>query len=433
MEAPIFIGELEITEPINDVTLPVRKEGLAYQGARLLVRMQHLPLGYVFLSPGTLDSSAISRKVWLELGKAMNSVRSRAGLPAVDTLPVAGIPVEESLTDDAADCPFVTVVLCTRNRPRSVMVTLRGLASMHYASYEVVVVDNAPSSDATREAILREFGDDPRIRYVCEPRRGTSCARNRGIKEARADIIAFTDDDVKVDPWWLHGIMKGFRAAPDVACVTGLIATAEIENAAQLFFDLRAGWSNIREPRIFDLTDNRGDSPLYPYAAGGLGAGANCAIARKVLDELGGFDEALGPGTPSGGGEDLDMFIRVILSGNLLVHEPSAIVSHYHRSDLSELEKQMRSYGSGTTASVTAVLFKSTRARREVPSKVLGGFIHALGLRKRVSNNDTLPAGLMAREMRGMLTGPWLYLKGRSKLRREGCRSIPYGRGGVVL
>ncbi len=417
MEAPIFIGELEVTEPIGDVTFPDRAGGPAYQGARLLVRMQHLPLGYIFLPPDTLDQGTISHKVWLELGAAINSVRSRTGLPTIDALPAGGIPVEESLADDAADCPFVTVVLCTRNRPRSVMVTLRGLASMQYGSFEIVVVDNAPSSDTTREAILKEFGDDPRIRYVRELRRGTSCARNRGIREARADIIAFTDDDVKVDSWWLNGIVRGFRAAPDVACVTGLIATAEIENVAQLFFDLRAGWADVREPRIFDLGDNRGESALYPYAAGGLGAGANCALSRKVLDELGGFDEALGGGTPSGGGEDLDVFIRVILSGNLLVHEPSAIVSHYHRSDLGELKEQMRTYGSGTTAAITAVLLKSARARREVPARVLGGFIHALGLRKRVSNNDTLPSGVMAGEMLGMMTGPWLYFKGRYTLR----------------
>jgi GT2 family glycosyltransferase len=299
------------------------------------------------------------------------------------------------------------------------MVTLRGLASMHYSPFEIVVVDNAPSSDATREAILGEFGADPRVHYVREPRKGISRARNRGVEEARAEIIAFTDDDVKVDPWWLDGIVRGFRTAPDVACVTGLIATAEIETAAQLFFDLRAGWANVRQPRVYDLAGNRGESPLYPYAAGGFGAGANFAVSRKVLEELGGFDEALGGGTPAGGGEDLDIFIRVILSGNLLVHEPSAIVSHYHRSDLSELKKQMKTYGSGTTAAIAAVLFKDGRARREVPAKVLGGFIHALGLRDRVSNNDSLPSGLMALELRGMLTGPWLYLRGRSKYRRS--------------
>src|SRR5690348_16018799 len=49
MEAPIFIGELELTEPISGITLPLRADGLAYTGARLLVRMRHIPVGYAFL------------------------------------------------------------------------------------------------------------------------------------------------------------------------------------------------------------------------------------------------------------------------------------------------------------------------------------------------------------------------------------------------
>jgi GT2 family glycosyltransferase len=418
VEAPIFISELELTGPITGIVLPTRKDRPAYTGVQLLVRVQSLPVGYVFLPADALDPAAISRQIWLKLASEINLLRSRAGLVALDALSVDGIQVEEALVDDDADYPLVSVVLCTRNRPDSVLVTLRGLVAMRYRSFEIVVVDNAPSSDATKEVVLREFGSDPRIRYVREPQPGLSCARNRGVREATADIIAFTDDDVKVDPWWLNGIMRGFRAVSDVACVTGLVATAEIENSVQLFFDLRAAWGNIRGQRIFDLTENRDKSPLYPYAAGGFGAGANFAVSQKVLAELGGFDEALGAGTPSGGGEDLDMFIRVILNGHRLVHEPSAIVSHYHRSELSELEKQMKAYGSGCTAAITAILLKNARARREVPSKVVGGVLHVFTLRDRVSDNSTLPSGLMIRDVTGMLVGPWLYLKGRHKVRR---------------
>jgi glycosyltransferase involved in cell wall biosynthesis len=418
MEAPILVGELELTEPINDISLPAREDGLAYNSVRLLVRMQHMTVGYVSLLPDALDAAAISRKVWLEHAAAINKLRSRAGLAALDTLPAGGIAVEEGLVGDTADRPMVTVVLCTRDRPVSVVETLRGLVAMHYRQFEIVLVDNAPSSDATKEAVLKEFGTDPRIRYVREPRPGLSCARNRGIAEALTDIVAFTDDDVRVDPWWLDGIMRGFGAAPDVACVTGLVPTAEIENAAQLYFDLRAGWGNVCERRIFDLTENRDDSPLYPYATGVYGAGANFAMFRKLLNELGGFDEALGAGTPCGGGEDIDMFVRVILSGNRIVYEPSAIVSHHHRSELSALEKQLSAYGSGTTAAIAAILMRHARARREVPAKVAGGVMHVLKLRDRTNDNPSLPAGLMLRELRGMTFGPWLYLKGRYKLRR---------------
>jgi GT2 family glycosyltransferase len=418
MEAPIFIGELELTEPIADIALPARADGLAYNGVRLLVRMQHFPVGYVLLPVDSLDSAAIARQVWLELATEINSHRARAGLSALGSLPAEGVRFEEKLVDEAADCPLVTVVVCTRNRPESAMVTLRGLAAMHYRPFEVVVVDNAPSSDATKDAVLAEFGTDPRFRYVREPRPGLSCARNRGIAEAAADIVAFTDDDVRVDPWWLNGITRGFRAADDVACVTGLIAAAEIENAAQLYFLLREDWGASCKRRIFDLTGNRDDSPFYPYSAGIFGVGANFALSRTALKNIGVFNEALGAGTPSGGGEDLNMFTRVVLSGNRLVYEPSAVVSHVHRADLTELSKQMRAYGSGATAALTAILLADPRARRQLPPRVILAAKRMFNDTSSVRDNPTLPTGLLRRQTVGLLVGPWTYLQGRRNLHR---------------
>ena len=418
MEAPIFIGELELTEPIADIALPTRPDGAAYNGTWLLVRMQHFPVGYVFLPVDALDAASIARHVWLELAPEINSRRARFGLPGLDSLSAEGIQAEEKLVDEVTDCPLITVVVCTRNRPESVMLTLRGLADMHYRPFEIVVVDNAPSSDATKEAVLAEFGDDPRFRYVREPRPGLSCARNRGIAEAAADIVAFTDDDVRVDPWWLNGIARGFRAAGDVACVTGLIATAQIENAAQLYFHLREDLGFSCKPRIFDLGEYRDDSRLYPYAAGIFGAGANFALSRTALKDIGSFDEALGAGTPSGGGEDINMFTRVVLSGHRLVYEPSAVVSHVHRAGLAELAKQMKAYGSGCTAALTAIVLTDSRARRELPTKAILGAMHMFNGTSKVRDNQTLPAGLLKRETGGLLVGPWTYLKGRRKLRQ---------------
>lgn len=421
MEAPIFIGELELTEPIIGVGLPTRDDGLAYTGARLLVRMQHIPVGFIYLPSDGLDPAAIVRQVWLELATAINAQRARAGLPALNSLPTEGIQAEEQFVDKTPDSPFVSVVVCTRNRPDSVMMTLRGLAAQHYRPFEIVLVDNAPSSDATKEAVLAEFGSDSRLRYVREPRPGLSCARNRGVTEATADIVAFTDDDVRVDPWWLDGIVRGFRAAPDVACVTGIIATAEINNAAQLYFHTlhsREEWGYSCERRIYDLTENRDDSPLYPYAAGIFGAGANFAVSRRVVKEIGGFDEALGAGTVSGGGEDLNIFMRIILSGNRIVYEPSAIVFHVHRVHLADLSKQMWGYGAGCTAALTAIMLENARARRELPPKVISGVLRMITIGNRVRGNSTLPKGLLMQQAGGLLVGPWKYLESRRNLRQ---------------
>jgi len=419
MRPPILVGELELASSFRAIELPARDDGDPYTAVRLLVRIHREPVGYAFLAPDALDAVSVAEQVWRQLGPAINARRERDGRPALDALPPDGIPAAEGAPPDSQDAPPVSVVVCTRDRPDGALSTLRGLMASRYPRFEVVLVDNAPSSDATKDAVLGEFATDARIRYVREPRPGLSCARNRGVAESTAEIIAFTDDDVRVDPWWLHGIIRGFGRAGDVACVTGLIPTAALDNAVQLYFDQRQRWGAFSEPRIFDLKDNRDDSPLYPYSAGIFGAGANFAISRRALKELGGFDEALGAGTPSGGGEDLDVFVRTVLSGHRLVYEPSAIIWHDHRANLQDLSRQMLAYGSGCTAALTALLLRSGKARRELPAKIVAGAIRVSAIGDRTKDNPVLPAGLAKRVFHGMAVGPWLYFKSRRQLRRE--------------
>jgi GT2 family glycosyltransferase len=412
-----LVGDLELTEPINDMRLPVRDDGVAYNGVRLLVRLQRMPIGYVSLSPNALDAASVAREIWWQLSSAINALGLRHGWEVIDTLPVDGISTDRRLLDEITERPLISVVICTRDRPDSVMVALRKLAALRYEPFEIVLVDNAPSSNMTKDAVLAEFSDDPRFRYLREPKPGLSCARNRGIAEASAEIIAFTDDDVRVDLWWLDGIVRGFRRAKDVACVTGLITTAALDNAVQVYFEKRRGDGFFRE-RIFDLTENRDDSPLYPYSVGVFGGGANFAMTRSALKELGGFDEALGAGTPCGGGEDLDVFMRTVLAGHRLVYEPSAIVSHFHRAELSDLSRQMQAWGSGYTAVLTALVLRDRKARLDLLRRVPIGVIRLSSIGDRTRDDSTLPSGMIAREFGGMVRGPWLYLKARRDHRR---------------
>ena len=418
MTTPILVGDLELTQPISDVELPPRDDGMQYGGVRLLVRMQGMPVGYVSILPDEVDATSVARAAWQQLSSSINQRRSQHGLSPITKLPLAGMPAETELAEEVNGRPAISIVLCTRDRPESLIVTLRGIATLRYTPFEIVVVDNAPSTDMTRAAFEAEFGNDPRFRYVCEPRPGSSCAKNRGIAESTADIVAFTDDDVRVDQWWLDGIVRGFEQADDVACVTGLVRTAVLDTVAQLYFDVRQDWGSSCERRIFDLVEHRHDSPLYPYS-NVFGAGANFAMKRTALEQLGGFDEALGAGTLCGGGEDLDVFVRTVLAGHRLVYEPSAIVSHVHRAELSDLEKQMGTYGSGATAALTALVLRNRRARYELLSKLIIGAVRILAIGKRTKDQPTLPSGLVGKELRGMTRGPWLYLKARHKLRRS--------------
>ena len=85
------------------------------------------------------------------------------------------------------------------------------IAQMSVPASEVLVVDNAPSSDATERLVREHY---PGVRYVLEPRPGLDWARNRAIAEARSEIIAFTDDDVIVDRNWVSAIAELLPARP---------------------------------------------------------------------------------------------------------------------------------------------------------------------------------------------------------------------------
>jgi GT2 family glycosyltransferase len=282
---------------------------------------------------------------------------------------------------------------------------------------EILIVDNAPRDTATELVFDDVVGDDPRFQYVVEPRPGLSRARNRALDVARGQIIAFTDDDVRVDPHWIAGVRLGFGRAPDVACVTGLVATASLTTRAERYFDARVWWSSSCVQRLFRESRGPQDPLIHPFAAGLFGTGANMAFRRDVILRLGGFDEAFGAGSPTGGSEDLDAFVRVLRSGYALSYEPSALVWHEHRATDEALTAQMYSYGRGLSAYITKYL-----TQRDTIGPVLirapRAIWHLLALQKRseaAASEAQLPPGVKSAEMRGFLLGPFAYLKARAQ------------------
>jgi glycosyltransferase involved in cell wall biosynthesis len=322
--------------------------------------------------------------------------------------------------------PEITVVVCTRNRPELLTSCLDGLRTLRYDNFEVVVVDNAPSGNETREAFTAAVGADERFRYVVEPVPGLSSARNRGLAEASGEIIAYTDDDVRVDADWLLGIARGFARRDDVACVTGLVGSADLATDIEQYFDAKVSWSTSCTPHVYDMEPANAPGPLHPFTAGVFGTGANLALRTETVRALGGFDTALGAGTKTRGGEDLDIFVRVLLGGHALAYEPAALVWHSHRSDLAELSRQMFGYGSGLTAYIVKYLVNPATCRRVVAG-IPGGVRHARQLGSRTREIPAAPdpeimRRLRAKERAGMLAGPVLYLQARRRSARASAR-----------
>jgi len=310
------------------------------------------------------------------------------------------------------------VVVATRDRPQRLDRCLEALAEVTYAPFEVLVVDNAPSTRETLAVVRQRSGVDARVRYVRELRPGLSCARNRGLGEALGELVAFTDDDVVVDPGWLDGVVRGFARSPSVACVTGLVPSARLDNAEQRYFDRRVSWAVSCTPRRYDPHADLQASPLYPYAAGQFGTGANFAFRTAVLRALGGFDEALGAGAPAGGGEDLDVFVRTILAGHVIAYEPAAIVWHEHRDEPGQLRRQLFNYGVGLAAFATKYL-SDRRTARDILVRLPGGLRHLRSIVKRAERPAELPRTVVTAELLGLAWGPMAYGLGRQRHRRR--------------
>jgi len=395
--APAWPGALWVGQVEHDDLIPGEvihlSDATGFGRARLLVRDSGRPRGFVEVpvQDGQIDADAV-------LLQADHFLK---------------LPASVGRRHAAGAVPPISVVVCTRDRPDQLRDALGSLARLDYPDFEVLVVDNNPYVEATR-AVVAEFAGALPARVVNAPLPGLARARNVGVRAAQHDIVAFTDDDVLVDPNWLSGIARGFAAGEHVGCVTGMVASGELNSLPQWYFDRRVTWARNCNQAIFSIAAPPETDPLFPFRVGSFGTGANFALRRGLLYELGGFDEGLGAGSPTGGGEDIDMFVRVLRSGAELHYLPEALIWHRHRSDMASLTDQSRLYGRGLGAWLTKLVLH--------PSSLRMVLVRAwAGLRHLRSVNDipmqqefeTVLGSLGAVERRGVLTGPVALLRAR--------------------
>jgi len=411
-EGALWIAQCEVTEGWHVV--PVSDQPTPYSRARVLVRWEHQPIGFVEVP---VVAGAVSEA---QLRHAADQLTCRP-LPSQEDIGhcidggtgVTSRPEEHEGGSESIDpIPWFTVAICTRDRPEALERCLRTVRQLEYSRFDVLVVDNAPTTKTTRTLVQDIARKDSRFHYVQEPVAGLSNARNRALRESTHPLVAFTDDDVVVDRWWLNGLAMGFAVGPHVACVTGLVPVARMATAAERYFDGRVSWSDHLQSQVFSLQEQKHMGALFPYQAGLFGTGANFAIDRDCFMKLGGFDANLGAGSPTYGGEDLDAFVRVLRSFRSLAYEPSAIVWHFHRSDALGLRRQMRDYGCGLGA-VIAKWLSQPDTRREVLRRVPPALYHlwVMWARSARSEGSTGALGLTFAEAAGTVAGPIRYLR----------------------
>ncbi|MDQ1355948.1 MAG: hypothetical protein QOG44_321 [Acidimicrobiaceae bacterium] len=418
---PIRLLDVELTDPIAE-QLPAGN----HERVRILVRLHGHPLGTVNLPAGgagvgSLDPALVAAAVWDQLAERIVGHCEHDGLDAPETLTVDGFD-HPAVTACSWRCsrpgapfPFATVVITTCGGPGSrLATTVRGALAQSYPSFEVVVVDNRPSTSGVPALLDGAFPSEARLRYVAEPAPGLSHARNAGAAEATGELVAFTDDDVALDSDWLAYLVAGFDD-PAVACVTGLILPLELETDAQRLLEEFGGYAKGFDRKRWDLDEHRPDNALYPYTVGAFGSGASAAFRGDALAAIGGFDNALGAGTAARGGEDIDIYVTCVQHGYQIVYEPAAIVRHAHNREMDQVHQKVRDYGVGLGAMLTKHLFRDWPTFVAMLTRLPLGARHLLGRdsTKNAGRTGSYPASLIAAELAGLVYGPFAYLRSR--------------------
>jgi glycosyltransferase involved in cell wall biosynthesis len=209
----------------------------------------------------------------------------------------------------------LSVIICTWNRAALLKETLTSIQAARRpasASVEVVVVDNN-SGDNTADIVRGAQLNWPHgeLAYVFEGRQGKQFALNTGIRHSTGDAIAFTDDDVRVDPAWLMNIVEVLNSSR--AGLVGGITRVEWPSD-------RPSWYSPRMSAVtgeYDL----GPTPIEPAPPEFVPAGNNCIVRKEIIDKIGYYSEAHFRHM------DYEFGMRARTAGVLTRYEPSLVVT----------------------------------------------------------------------------------------------------------
>jgi len=229
-----------------------------------------------------------------------------------------------------------SLVVCTRNRAGRLRDFFGHLIALEPppGGWELVLVDNA-STDGTAAEIRAFAAAAPfPVRLVHAARPGLANARNAGLAHASGRILAFTDDDCYPRPDYLCAVVKVFDELGP-----GLLGGRVVLHDET---DARVGVKDLVE--ALDIVPRT-------FVRPGVMHGANMAVLREVVNDIGGFDPLLGAGTRCMAGEDTDFIARAVWAGWRARYDPRPVVAHHHgRKPGEATDRQRRAYDRGRGA-----------------------------------------------------------------------------------
>lgn len=217
----------------------------------------------------------------------------------------------------------VSILIPTHDRAEILARSLESLRRLERpggVEVEAIVVANActDGSEATVEKKMHSFPFP--LRLVPEPTPGLNVARNRGARAAQGEILAYLDDDAFVEPGWLRGLLRAFETSPaDMVAGKTVLWWEKVD---------RPSWTSPAVEQLLSRLDLGPTAMELPRP--GLLVGANFAVRRDVIEDLGGFAPHLDrAGTDLLSGGDTDLALRAHRAGYTIYYSPEMAVAHW--------------------------------------------------------------------------------------------------------
>ncbi len=218
---------------------------------------------------------------------------------------------------------MLTVIICTYNREKYIRNLLESIVAntLSKSNYEILLVDNN-CTDNTK-GVCQEFAEahpDVVFRYVKEEEQGLSAAKNRGIREAKGDILVFVDDDALVDDHYLSDFAECFKLHPRVMAAGGPIEP--------LYETSEPSWMTSYTKALLCAWMNYGDAQRH-YPSGRFPGGGNAAFRSEVFQKVGLFNTELGrKGGSLTASEEKDIFDKMHALGMEVLYLPGPVLHH---------------------------------------------------------------------------------------------------------
>jgi GT2 family glycosyltransferase len=194
---------------------------------------------------------------------------------------------------------LVSALICTRDRPEPLARVVRSLLANEGVDLEVIVIDQSEGEESGRA--LSACASDPRLKYLRADACGKGAALNEGLRRARGEFVACTDDDCEAAPHWVADMVRTLEGQPSAAVVFCTVTAGP--------YDRTAGYVPTYSAQQNRLLRSIGD------CRDGLGFGAGMILRRAVVMAIGGYDETFGPGSRFASGDEHDLCHRLLLKG----------------------------------------------------------------------------------------------------------------------